>query len=177
MVSFLAPTIRSLEASPATTAVFFCFDEICPLQGIVSLVDWRLHGHLSRMKIEGFFTGRRNIPLLMMPGRRLAVQYLLLIGLGPRDSFDAQVFREAVSESLEIHRGLRVDTPAMMLPGRIEALMQPEDAMENLIAAYEPYLESARHLFLIEPPAAQKQMTPALERWRLRRLIPGFGVA
>ena len=177
MVSFLAPTIRSLEASPATTAVFFCFEEIRPLRGIVSQVDWRLHGHFSRVMIEGFFTGGRNVPLLTMPGRRLAKQFVLLVGLGPRDAFDAQVFQGAVSTALEIHRELRVQTPAMMLPGRIESLIAPENAMEALIAAYEPHMDFIEHLFLIETPAAQKQMTPALERWRLRRLIPGFGVA
>lgn len=176
MVSFVSPTIRRLETSSSDLAVFFCFEEMRPFRGIVSLLDWRLHGRLSRMMIEGFFTGEKNVPLLVLPNRLLARQYVLLIGLGERLEFGEHLYKEALFKAFEIHKSLRTKKPLFALPGRVEDAAEPEKAMEWFLEVYDCYTEEVDDVFLIEPVQSQKIMTPALERWRLRCLIPGFNV-
>ena len=174
MVAFLAPSLRRLEDCPAELAVFFCFEELRPFQGILSRVDWRLHGRLSKKMIEGFFGGERLAPLLVLPGKLLPVPYILLMGLGDRHTFDKGDFTEAVTRAFEVQSALKVRRAAMALPGRIENQIEAENAMEWFIEAYDRCAADIEEVFLLELPAHQKAMTPALERWRLRRLIPGF---
>lgn len=174
MVSFIQPTIRRLEAGPAELAVFFCFEELRPFRGIVSLLDWRLHGQLSRRMIDGFFTGKQHVPLLVLPGKRLPIPFVLLMGLGNRNEFNRTVSLNALMRVFDIQRNLKVKRLAVTLPGRVEELVSPETAMEWFIDSYEPHLDAVDEVLIIEPAAPQKAMTPVLDRWRLRRLIPGF---
>lgn len=174
MVSFIQPTIRRLETGAARMAVFFCFQELRPFRGIVSLLDWRLHGQLSRRMIDGFFTGEQHLPLLVLPGKRLPIPFLLLMGLGNRDEFSRTVFSNALIRVFDIQRDLNVNKIALTLPGRLENMVTPETAMEWFIDAYDTQVDFADEIFIIEPPITQKAMIPVLDRWRLRRLIPGF---
>jgi hypothetical protein len=177
MISFIAPTIRRLETASSDLVVLFCFEEMRPFQGITSLVDWRLHGHLSRMVIEGFFTGKSGIPLLVPLDRQLPQLYLLLLGIGQRETFDKAECSKALSRAFEISRKLRTSKPAMTLPGRVENVLNAADAVESFIESYEAEGDFAEGVTLIESSLGQKEMTPSVERWRLRRMIPGFGVS
>jgi len=144
---------------------------------MLSLVDWRLHGRLSRQMIDGFFKGELGSPLLVLPGRLLPIQFILLMGLGEREGFGKAEFEGAVARVFEIQKGLKTRRTAMALPGRQEDRLPPETAMEWFIEVYDRHTSLVDEIFLIESPSAQKAMTPALERWRLRRLIPGFNPA
>jgi hypothetical protein len=177
MISFIAPTIRRLENASSDLAVLYCFEEMRPFQGITSLVDWRLHGHLSRMVIEGFFTGKLGVPLLVPLERQLPQQYLLLLGIGRRGTFDETVCREALCRTFEIGRGLKITKIAMSLPGRVENVSNASDAIGWFIESYDAVGNSIEGITLMESLEGQKEMTPYVERWRLRRMIPGFGVS
>ena len=177
MVSFIQPTLRRLEAGPAESAVFFCFEELRPLGGIVSLIDWRLHGQLSRRMIDGFFAGAYLSPLLVLPGKRLPISFLMLLGLGRRETFGQAAYTAALESAFEIQRRLNIRKFALSLPGRVEDVVAPETAMDWFIQVYDRHMDTLDEIYIIEPQATQKIMVPALERWRLRRLIPGFNPA
>jgi hypothetical protein len=170
-ISFIPPTLRRLETSPTSVVALFRFKEMKPLAGFVSLVDWRLMGHLSRMIIDGFFGGERLEQLLMPLGRHLPQDYLLLTGLGCREEFDKGAFQESVAQTLGTVERLGTRDIALALPGRVEGLCNTHNAIEWLIEGYEQKGEE-QEVVVIEPHGAQKAMIPAVERWRLRQLVP-----
>jgi hypothetical protein len=170
-ISFISPTLRRLETSPTSVVALFRFKEMKPLADFVSLMDWRLYGHLSRMIIEGFFKGDGFEQLLMPLGRHLPQDYLLLTGLGRREGFDKQVFQESVALTLDTVERLGTRDIAVVLPGRVEGLCNSHNAIEWLIEAYAQEGEE-QEVCVIEPHGAQKAMIPAVERWRLRQLVP-----
>jgi virulence-associated protein VagC len=129
----------------------FRFKEMRPLAGISSLVDWRLHGHLSRLIIDGFFKGDAEESLLIPLGRRLPQEYLLVVGLGDRAGFTEKSFDSCLKKLFDTARGVNRSEIAVALPGR------PERECDTL---------------LIEPVEAQKVIIPVVERWRLRQLVP-----
>ena len=172
MIRFILPDLRRLENSPTDGLVFYRFQELVPFKGASSLVDWRLHGHLSRMVIDGFFDGSRGTPLLMPLGRFLPQQYLLILGLGPVDEFDQAVFEKSIEKTFQIAKGLMLSTLTLALPGRVEGACEGADAIEWLINVYSDEADM-KEMVIVEPAAEQKAMLPAVERWRLRSLVPG----
>jgi hypothetical protein len=171
VISFIAPELRRLESSPTNVVALFRFHEMRPLQGITSLIDWRLYGHLSRIIIEGFFTGAPGDQLLFPLAGHLPQDYLLLTGLGDRNVFDKQRFQESVVRTFDAMEKLDARHLALSLPGRVEGCCQTNDAIEWFIESYSCHGEE-QEIAVIEPHGAQKAMLPAVERWRLRQLVP-----
>jgi hypothetical protein len=58
-----------------------------PPQGLAGLLDWRLPGRISRWMKSGFYRGAAGEQILFTPGRRLAVEKVLLIGGGEFGEF------------------------------------------------------------------------------------------
>lgn len=170
MIRFILPDLRRIENTIAGALVLFRFSEKVPFRGITSLVDWRLHGHLSKTTINGFFTGAPEDPLLMPLGRFLPQPFLLLMGLGPRDRFSETVFEQSLLQTFDILRGLKVSDIVLALPGRVEETCQASDAIEWFIRIYDTAPDLGV-VHIVEPAEAQKSMAPAVERWRLRSLV------
>lgn len=170
-ISFTAPTLPRVEASSASVLVLYRFEEMRPLRGITGLVDWRLYGHLSRVIIDGFFTGTLSEQLLVPLGRHLPQQFLLLIGLGERVYFGKERFTHGVNQAFETTRGLDARDLVVALPGRAEGICPIGDAIDWLINAYAAF-DGDQEVTVIEPQGAQKVMVPAVERWRLKQLVP-----
>ena len=171
MIRFVLPELRRIENSFSQMIVMYRFEELTPFRGIASLVDWRLHGHLSRMTIEGFFSGSNTQPLLMPLGRFFPQQFLLLLGLGKRETFNESIVAERLGETFEIARQLKLTDLILSLPGRVENVCSAGDAIDWFIDAYDKQTDMD-DMCIIESTKAQKQMSPAVERWRLRGLVP-----
>ena len=171
MIRFILPDLRRLESTIAETVVLFRFSERVPFRGVASLIDWRLHGHLSRMTIEGFFTGDLGEPMLMPLCRFLPQRFLLVVGLGEKEKFSNEVFDTGLDRAFELLDGLDTPNIVLALPGRVENACPGSDAIDWFIDRYDaaPHM---RECHIVEPPGAQKTMVPAVERWRLRHLVP-----
>jgi hypothetical protein len=77
-------TLDSLRGGLLAVAAFF--DEKPP-QGFAGLLDWRIPGKISRwMKLE-FFSANLGEQMLFTPGKRLAVEKVLLFGAGTYANF------------------------------------------------------------------------------------------
>jgi len=170
-ISFISPELRRLEASPTNVVALFRFREMRPLRGITSLLDWRLYGHLSRVIIDRFFTGEAREQLLVPLGRHLPQRFLLLTGLGERKSFDKRTFLESIAQTFDAVERLDERDIAMALPGRVEGACTISDSIDWFIEGYDRHGEE-QEIAVIEPHGAQKAMLPAVERWRLRQLVP-----
>ncbi len=170
-ISFIPPDLKRLERTEGNLIALYCFEEKRPFKGIASLIDWRLYSHLTRMIIEGFFRGSAGEQLLMPLGRHLPQESLLLVGLGERSRFGESSFADAVAITFETLRRMDKETLVLSLPGRQEGVCPPGDAIEWFIEGYDQWGEN-HEVILVEPSGAQKAMLPAVERWRLRQLVP-----
>ena len=171
-VAFVAPRLSRLADHAGAYLCLFAIEEKRPLAGIVGAVDWRLHGHLSGLVIRGFLTGKVGEELLVPLGSRLPLPFLLVLGIGPRGSLTAARCGEALRRMFEVADRLGGADLVVALPGRPEQLVEPAEAMERLLAAYDA-AGRGRKVTVVEPAAAQKAMLPVLERYRLRREMPG----
>jgi hypothetical protein len=170
-IGFITPDLKRLQRLPRGGAlVLFRFAELRPLAGVTGLVDWRLLGQLSRMVIGGFVDGAPDESLLFPLGGRLPHDSLLLLGLGDRERFGEPVFRRAVSRMFDHldKLGGEDDPLTMAMPGRPEEVCPITDAIDWFLPLAEQRGDG-RRITLIEPTGAQKDMAPAIERWRLKR--------
>lgn len=172
-IGFITPELKRLDASSADVLVLFRFEELRPLCGAASLVDWRLYGHLSRLIIGGFITGQRGESFLMPLGRHLGPSKLLILGLGPKKDFDEHAFRSAIRKMFESLRLLGAADVLCALPGRPEEVCETSLAIEWFLSDLsDDAIAAVRELHILEPTGPQKAMVPLVERWRLRQLIP-----
>ncbi len=109
------------------------FQEEKPLKGLSGLVDWRLHGFISRAMIDKFVTGRFAEKTLIASNALLLAPKILCVGLGkgPRYSFSRL---EEISTLIfqTLHR-LHIFTFAACLPG-VETLgLDYSNAIECLV--------------------------------------------
>jgi hypothetical protein len=170
-VAFVTPRLSKLAEHPGAHLCLFAFEERHPLAGITGAVDWRLHGHLSRLVIRGFLTGKVGERLLMPLGDRLPLRHLVLVGLGPRAELAAPRCLDSLRRLFEAAAGLGEAPLVVALPGRPEQLVEPAEAISLFLEAYEAH-GRGRRVAIVEPSAAQKAMLPVLERHRLKQGMP-----
>ena len=137
----------------------------------MSLVDWRLYGHLSKRIIRNFLPGDQSESLLMPLGRLLPQQYLVVLGLGERAEFDKAVFFNSMQRTFKTIHKLDHRDLVLALPGRTEKACRSRESIEWFLSCYEEY-GNAQNVQIIEPTSSQKAMLPVLERWRLKQLVP-----
>ena len=166
-IAFLSPELQRWDqladtpgGPPELLALPFFADER-PLRGAAGLVDWRLCGRLSRLLATERVTGAPGETTLL-PAQRLPFQKLLLFGLGEADRFDEVRYRDAVRELRQVIERLGVSRYALALPGRSTGLIMARRALELwLDGSGPPGSESDKEVWLVEPQAAQKEMSEA----------------
>ncbi len=171
-IAFIAPKLDRLDDQPqGGLLALFKFDERRPLAGVLGLVDWRLRGHLSRLVISKFMTGRREEAVLIPLGGRLPQDHMVIIGLGPRNEISPRIFADALARLFETARKLGHQSLLITLPGRSEGAYEATEAIEGFLQLLEEN-GVGLEIVLIETSGAQKAMLPAVERWRLKRSVP-----
>lgn len=165
---FLSPTLQrwdqlaeSSDGPPELLALPF-FEDERPLRGAAGLCDWRLCGRLSRLLLAGRIGGSFGETTLL-PAQRLPWSKLLLFGLGASDRFDEAAYRESVEGLRQVIGRLGVRRYALALPGRSTGHIMARRALELWLAVPDA---TAAEVWLIEPQAAQKEMSEALGRRR-----------
>jgi hypothetical protein len=165
-VFFLTPELAKWDALGDATAkpellVAPFFADERPLRGAAGLCDWRLCGRLSRLLASGRLAGGLGETTLL-PAMRFSFDKLVLFGLGPSEAFDEERFREAARGIRTLAARMKVSRYALPLPGRSTGRIMARRALEL-------WLEEAREgdgsdVWLVEPQAAQKDMSDALSR-------------
>jgi hypothetical protein len=167
---FLAPDIRRLEEASAEVLACCAWEDERPMRGVVGLLDWRMAGRLNAIAKEQFFEGRVD-ELLLVPGKpALPFEKVLVLGLGPRASFDDAIFKRAILRLMKTLEGLHVRRAVVELPGRHDGRIEPERATEILIECVD---NSPEHdaWWLVEPPEVEPRILQRAndERRRARR--------
>jgi hypothetical protein len=78
------PTLDSLRGGVLAVAAF---SDEKPPQGVAGLLNWRIPGKISRWMKQEFFSANLGEQMLFTPGRRLAVEKVLLFGAGTYTNF------------------------------------------------------------------------------------------
>ncbi|MGB5219669.1 MAG: M17 family peptidase N-terminal domain-containing protein [Polyangiales bacterium] len=127
---FVASSMDSLDRLQAEVIVLPFFSDERPLTGAAALIDWRMCGALSRKLLAGHLDGHFGEKGMIAAPPRLKAEGLLLVGLGPMNSFDRGVAKRACSVIAGALRESMVTTAAMVLPGRSLRLIPALDVMQ-----------------------------------------------
>ena len=166
LVRFAAPEWKSLDVLQHEAILAPFFSDERPLTGLLGLIDWRLCGYVSRLMQREVVTGSMGETVLV-PLRRFASDKLFLFGLGPEADIAADAQQQVIERMLDVACAARVRAMALVLPGRSTGRVSASDAMESFVLATARRREPDE-ITLIEPPEAQKEMGPILQRERRR---------
>lgn len=71
-----------IDEVPGYVVLATFFEDVRPLKGSTSLVDWRLNGRLSEMILKGHLSGKFTESLIMPSQGRMSAKDIFLFGLG-----------------------------------------------------------------------------------------------
>ncbi len=168
---FVAPALRRLDEVPTEVLACGVFADARPPRGVAGLVSWRLAGRVDRLLAGGFLTGQQG-EVMLLPGRpRLVADKVLLFGLGPRTSFDREVFDQVTAHLLRALVDLCIRSAVVELPGRQDDALTPEEAADRFLAAAARHDDAFDAFVLVEPLAAQRRVNQHMieEKRRIRR--------
>jgi hypothetical protein len=132
---FAPPDPRRLDELRADALVLPYFAEERPLRGAAGIVDWRLRGQLSKLRLRGRLTGAPRERVLV-PGRPLTTfDKVFLFGLGPEAALDAAGAELACRGILEMLDACLVRSVVLVLPGRSTGKLTAEIALESFLRA------------------------------------------
>jgi hypothetical protein len=171
-VRFATPDWKSLDGLKSEALLLPFFSDERPLTGVLGLVDWRLCGFVSQLIQRGVVKGEMGETVLVPLRPRFASDKLFLFGLGVEPTFDPALQQNVVSRMLDVAMRARVRAMALVLPGRSTGSVTATAAMESFVLATAQRREPDE-VVLIEPPEAQKEMDPILQRERRRARAAG----
>jgi len=149
---FIPARLRDLDAEPGDLLVASLFSDDRPPVGLAGLVDWRMDGLISRIRVTtdspdlgnphyrglalGPFNADRGEKLLFPPGQTLPFFMVLILGLGKRLEFTSQSYRETVKLILETAASMKVGQLTVQLPGWAAAGLPGRRACDIFLTDY-----------------------------------------
>ncbi|MDB4944489.1 MAG: hypothetical protein JWP97_4023 [Labilithrix sp.] len=151
---FVPPDLRRLDEASSEVVICGVWRDVRPFTGLAGLLDWRLAGRLSRLAKQGFLLGDVGEALVLPARPRLPFDKLLVLGLGPRATFDDETYRTVLARGLDALTGLSVKTAVVELPGRGDLVLDAERAAEILLDLLGT--EERDALCFVEHPEGQR---------------------
>ena len=126
------------------------------------MVDWRVGGHLSRLREQGWITCDAGETLLMPMGRRFPFEKLFLVGMGPvQEQVDEEQVTALLHHLFETLEKMKVYATVMQLPGR-PLHLAAERVISILLNVAEDH-PNHDEVVLVEPLEAQQEMQRLLK--------------
>ena len=116
-----------IEEIPGDLLVLFHFEDIPVPRGSLGKVDWYLCGAVSRLSVDGKFTGALGTGALFHPAGKFQVQKILVFGLGPSSRLTLSALERATEQLQKIVSGLQVQETLLAL------LSLPEIASKRIV--------------------------------------------
>jgi leucyl aminopeptidase len=136
----MAPAMRAekynqpLDELQADLIVVTLYEDERPPRGVNGLIDWRLHGFISRAILSGTIQGKEDESVLIPLQRKLPARRLLVLGLGKPETYDLAKAR---------HTAYRLGKTITQLGAQNVALSFPPAADERLFGETERSVLSA----------------------------------
>jgi len=109
--------LEALDALEGVDALcLFLGEDERPLEGLAGFVDWRLCGALSRLLLQGFFTGKKDDQLLLPAEGRLTLARIFVVGVGRAQKLDPVHLGEALTAAGEMLRKAGMRSVALPIP-------------------------------------------------------------
>jgi hypothetical protein len=128
-----------VDRSRVDLGVVPVFSDERPLLGLAGLIDWRGSGCLSTIVRSGFCSSALREQVLLPCDRRLPIDRLVLVGLGPREHYDEARARAMAEQSVRIALGLGSPTVLIALPAHGMDRTLTEVAFQSLISTIHDY--------------------------------------
>ncbi len=90
-----------LDEVPGNIALATFFEDVRPLRGATSLIDWRLNGRLSELILGGRISGHFSESLIMPAQGRLSVREIFVFGLGKSSELKETTFESGFSVMID----------------------------------------------------------------------------
>jgi len=123
-----------IERTRADVAVVFFFDSDRPLRGGAGRVDWRLCGRISQLIRAGRLDGAPGEAVLTPSRGGLAAPLLLGLGIGARNTFDADACEALAWQGVDRARRLGARTVAFPLPDAQAGDLELGERIEALVS-------------------------------------------
>ncbi|MBN2527516.1 MAG: hypothetical protein JXR76_14070 [Deltaproteobacteria bacterium] len=173
-VRHIPARLESIRYQPDSIFFGFLFEDNSPLQGTTGLLDWRLLGQLSKLKIANQFSGKWGESLLVLPGNRVAADYVVLIGAGKKADFNKEINTGLLKQMLQIARRLFAHHMVLSLPGRNENLISGEEAVSLFFETVPPLLPLPEEISfrIIDVFEVQSVVSAHLEQYHMQNAAP-----
>ncbi|MBM4352628.1 MAG: hypothetical protein FJ109_02355 [Deltaproteobacteria bacterium] len=185
---FAPMRLRELDAEKGDLLVLPLFEDDCPPSGLAGLVDWRMDGLISRIRVStlhpdqenphyrglvlGPFAATQDEKLLFPPGRFLSFRMVMIYGLGKKQRYDGQRYREVVRNLLQTLSGMNASEVALQLPGwsiaGVPARRACDVLLTELVAMKRKGQPVPRDLCFVEDLESQAEMEE-----RIREILSG----
>jgi hypothetical protein len=154
---FLQPDVRRLDETSVEACVCAIWSDERPMRGLAGLLDWRFGGRLSALLKSGFVRGDLG-EVLLVPGKpHVPFEKVLVVGLGSRQTFADEPFRQAMTRIASTLEGMRIGRAIIELPGRSTGAIDPERAVALM---FECAGASREHetWWLVEDASTEKRL-------------------
>ena len=111
------------------------FEEVGQPGGATGAVDREIGGLIGRAIVDGDFAGKKNETLLLYTHGLIESPRVLVVGLGKRESFDAEAARQAAGTAAGKLQNLGIEKAATILHGAGEAGLDVEVAAQAVAEA------------------------------------------
>jgi hypothetical protein len=138
-------TLDALEG--VDTLCLFVAEDERPLSGAAGLSDWRLCGQLSRLLVEGFFTGAADDSVLLPSNGRIGPDRIVVFGLGRRERLsDGPALGARLAAAASVLDRAGASSVALEVPGA--GRLEDAERVRALKAGFLPGFHG-RHLAVL----------------------------
>ncbi len=121
-------TMKAPESSPCDALALGVFKDAGRLEGVAAKVDAALGGALSKILAEERFGAQPSNALVVHTHGKLPAKRLLVVGLGPKETFTLDRLRQAAATVIrraeDLHAKHVIFPPLAIRPHSVEALTQ-----------------------------------------------------
>ncbi len=137
---------KSLDELETDLIVTTLYETERPPQGVCGLIDWRLHGFLSRMILNGIIKGAYHESVLIPLHKRISARRLLVLGLGEPKKFDLFHAREIGSNLGKVLANLKINDVAVTFPQAVDENIMGQTE-KSILEAIE-HSETSRDIYI-----------------------------
>jgi len=110
------PPVDPVEEVRGEVLVLFHYEDVPVPRHTLGKVDWYLAGAVSRLAVDGKFTGGAGSAALFHPSGKFQVEKILVLGLGPRAGVNPSTLQSAARHLQSLLHDLHARDVRIVVP-------------------------------------------------------------